>query len=101
MWIYNYAENNGYMSKPRDRKTPSFKVDFKNNGLEIPLKISRVGRAYWHNALMGFFVDKFTSFHYVKNWATNIWKDKVIDVLTFEIVSLFSNLKMRWMCHKF
>ena len=29
-------------------------------------------------------MDKFTSFHYVKNWAINIWKDRIVDVLTFE-----------------
>ena len=32
----------------------------------------------------GFFVDKFTSFHYVKNWANSVWKDRIVNVLTFE-----------------
>ena len=51
----------------KDRKTVKFNVEFKNNELEVPLNISRIGRAYRHNALMDFFVHKFTSFHYIKN----------------------------------
>ena len=64
----NY-ENSVPKSSLKDRKTPKFNVDFQNNEFEISLNISRKGKAHWHNALMGFFVDKFTSFHYVKNWA--------------------------------
>ncbi|CAL5364647.1 unnamed protein product [Camellia sinensis] len=50
----------------------------------VPIEISKKGFSHWENALVGYFIDKRFSFHYVKTWAEKLWGNLLEDVVSID-----------------
>ena len=61
-----------------------FPIEYVNNQVMIPLKISENGALKWKHAIVGYFVDKSLSYFQVRSWAQRVWKIDVEDVVTLD-----------------
>ncbi|CAL5408781.1 unnamed protein product [Camellia sinensis] len=57
-------------------KIGAHKIENQVDGIyNVPIEISKKGFSHWENALVGYFIDKRFSFHYVKTWAEKLWEN--------------------------
>ncbi|CAL5413034.1 unnamed protein product [Camellia sinensis] len=66
-------------------KIGAHKIENQVDGIyNVPIEISKKGFSYWENALVGYFIDKRFSFHYVKTWAEKLWGNLLEDVVSID-----------------
>ncbi|CAL5443148.1 unnamed protein product [Camellia sinensis] len=66
-------------------KIDAHKIENQVDGIyNVPIKISKKGFFHWENALVGYFIDKRFSFHYVKTWAEKFWRNLLEDVVSID-----------------
>ncbi|CAL5400622.1 unnamed protein product [Camellia sinensis] len=66
-------------------KIGAHKIENLVDGMyNVPIEISKKGFSHWENALVGYFIDKRFSFHYVKTWAEKLWGNLLEDVVSID-----------------
>ncbi|CAL5388912.1 unnamed protein product [Camellia sinensis] len=66
-------------------KIGAHKIENQVDGIyNVPIEISKKGFSHWENALVGYFIDKRFSFHYVKTWAEKLWGNLLEDVVSID-----------------
>ncbi|CAL5332213.1 unnamed protein product [Camellia sinensis] len=66
-------------------KIGAHKIENQVDGIyNVPIEISKKGFSHWENALVGYFIDKRLSFHYVKTWAEKLWGNLFEDVVSID-----------------
>ncbi|CAL5339681.1 unnamed protein product [Camellia sinensis] len=66
-------------------KIGAHKIENLVDGMyNVPIEISKKGFSHWENALVGYFIDKRFSFHYVKTWAEKLWGNFLEDVVSID-----------------
>ncbi|XP_028074365.1 uncharacterized protein LOC114276754 [Camellia sinensis] len=66
-------------------KIGAHKIENQVDGIyNVPIEISKKGFSHWENALVGYFIDKRFSFHYVKTWAKKLWGNLLEDVVSID-----------------
>ncbi|CAL5401263.1 unnamed protein product [Camellia sinensis] len=66
-------------------KVGAHKIENLVDGMyNVPIEISKKGFSHWENALVGYFIDKRFSFHYVKTWAEKLWENLLEDVVSID-----------------
>ncbi|KAL7250497.1 hypothetical protein ACSBR1_012500 [Camellia fascicularis] len=75
-------------------KIGAHKIENLVDGIyNVPIEISKKGFSHWENALVGYFIDKRFSFHYVKTWAEKLWGNLLEDVVSIDNDQYRSSLK--------
>ncbi|CAL5400679.1 unnamed protein product [Camellia sinensis] len=66
-------------------KIGAHKIENLVDGMyNVPIEIPKKGFSHWENALVGYFIDKRFSFHYVKTWAEKLWRNLLEDVVSID-----------------
>ncbi|CAL5358386.1 unnamed protein product [Camellia sinensis] len=66
-------------------KIGAHKIENQVDGIyNVLIEISKKGFSHWDNALVGYFIDKRFSFHYVKTWAEKLWGNLLEDVVSID-----------------
>ncbi|CAL5441871.1 unnamed protein product [Camellia sinensis] len=66
-------------------KIGAHKIENLVDGMyNVSIEVSKKGFSHWENALVGYFIDKRFSFHYVKPWAEKLWRNLLEHVVSID-----------------